>query len=227
MIAQRNDSESQRTRAQRRATRTRSQLLEAALDMFAAKGVEATTIEDVTERADVGKGTFYRHFSSKHAVVAALSSEILDRLVARIKSVKKTPQTLEDVLESLLDAHLSFFEERGSEFLFLFQGRLMLKLQKQSAEVAEPYTQYIAEIQNQIAGHLASADVDQAKARRLAGALIGFVSVYLSLGMVGMSKEKIEAGIDPLRRAFVEGSSGFLKKPSVATVSAAKGEKSA
>jgi len=147
-------------------------LLDAALDMFAAKGVEATTIEEVTEKADVGKGTFYRHFANKDAVVEALTGEILDRLIDKIRAQKEKPKSVDEVLEWLVDAHVSFFGDRVGEFMFLFQGRSMLRLQKAS-DIEKPYAKYVAEIQNQLALHLAPDEVEPAKARKLAGALIG------------------------------------------------------
>ncbi|MGZ5311085.1 MAG: helix-turn-helix domain-containing protein, partial [Solirubrobacterales bacterium] len=52
-------------RQQRRRERTRGRLLEAARDLFAEQGVEATTIAAIAERADVGFGSFYNHFESK------------------------------------------------------------------------------------------------------------------------------------------------------------------
>jgi len=50
-------------RTQRRASKTRNRLLKAALSVFAEVGTDATTIEMITQRADLGKGTFYRHFA--------------------------------------------------------------------------------------------------------------------------------------------------------------------
>jgi AcrR family transcriptional regulator len=47
------------TRRERRASATRQRLLDAARAVFAEKGLDLTSIGDITERADVGKGTFY------------------------------------------------------------------------------------------------------------------------------------------------------------------------
>ncbi len=53
------------TRRSRSREATRGKLVAAALTVFAAKGIENTTINDITEEADVGFGSFYNHFSSK------------------------------------------------------------------------------------------------------------------------------------------------------------------
>lgn len=53
------------SRAQRTRELTRAKLLEAANRVMAEKGVDATTIADITEAADVSTGSFYNHFQSK------------------------------------------------------------------------------------------------------------------------------------------------------------------
>jgi len=64
-------------RAERRRLRTRAALLAAAREVFASQGVGAVTIQDITDAADVAKGSFYNHFDSKDAILRALVEEIL------------------------------------------------------------------------------------------------------------------------------------------------------
>ena len=53
------------TRHDRRKDRTRSHLQEAIIDLVLERGYEEIVIQDITDRADVGRGTFYFHFESK------------------------------------------------------------------------------------------------------------------------------------------------------------------
>lgn len=64
-------------RAERRRLRTRAALLAAAREVFASQGVGAVTIQEITDAADVAKGSFYNHFDSKDAILRALVEEIL------------------------------------------------------------------------------------------------------------------------------------------------------
>ncbi len=68
------------TRNQRARLRTRQKLIDAAHRVMARKGVEAATINEITEEADVGFGSFYNYFKSKeeiaHAVFVAQNSEL-------------------------------------------------------------------------------------------------------------------------------------------------------
>src|SRR6478735_3904550 len=60
------------SRASRRKHETRVRLLDAAFRLMAERGMEAVAINEITETADVGFGSFYNHFESKEAIYAAV-----------------------------------------------------------------------------------------------------------------------------------------------------------
>jgi len=67
------------TRHQRRRIQTRKGLVQAAVELVIEKGYEAVTIQDITDRADLGRGTFYVHFKDKEDVVwSAIQGLILE-----------------------------------------------------------------------------------------------------------------------------------------------------
>jgi AcrR family transcriptional regulator len=68
------------TRSSRRREKSRAALIEAAREMMSVKGVDATTIADITEAADLGFGTFYNHFKSKDEIVDAAMAAMVERL---------------------------------------------------------------------------------------------------------------------------------------------------
>jgi AcrR family transcriptional regulator len=57
-------------RRERRRAETRERIVRHALRLFSERGVSATTIEDITNAADVGKGTFFNYFPSKEHFLA-------------------------------------------------------------------------------------------------------------------------------------------------------------
>jgi AcrR family transcriptional regulator len=65
-------------RGLRRKQETRSRLLEAALRLMARNGMEGVAINEITEAADVGFGSFYNHFESKEAIYAALTERVFE-----------------------------------------------------------------------------------------------------------------------------------------------------
>ncbi len=52
-----------------RVLRTRQHLIQAFSDLFSEKGFHATTVQDLTSRARVNRGTFYTHFEDKYAIL--------------------------------------------------------------------------------------------------------------------------------------------------------------
>jgi len=58
---------------QRRAAETRLRLFRCALQLFAERGFANVTVEEITEAADVGKGTFFNYFESKDHVLGVMA----------------------------------------------------------------------------------------------------------------------------------------------------------
>ena len=61
------------SRRERRAAETRVRLFRCALQLFAERGFPNVTVEDITEAADVGKGTFFNYFESKDDVLSVVA----------------------------------------------------------------------------------------------------------------------------------------------------------
>jgi AcrR family transcriptional regulator len=199
-----------KNRTQKRAVRTRRRLKEAALDVFSEKSVDAATVEEITEKADLGKGTLYQHFEDKEEVVVTLVDEAVGHLIERIRAYDPPPDTLELMLEHLLNAHYEFSVDAREEFLLLFQGKLLLKLESDTLdELEEPYLRYLREIEEQVSAYL-SPRIARLKVRRLACAVAGFVFGFFSFAMIGMTSREIETSITPLRWVFVKSLVTFL-----------------
>jgi AcrR family transcriptional regulator len=104
--------ESPPTRGARRRAETRARLLEAATTLFARQGVEATAINAITERADVGFGSFYNHFTSKQEIVEIILSESLE---AQGNIVDALTEPLEDPAEVVAVAHRYFVRQAATD----------------------------------------------------------------------------------------------------------------
>jgi len=67
------------TRLDRRKARTRQALIDAAIRLIAEGRGERASIQEITEVADIGFGSFYNHFESKDQLFETASSEVLER----------------------------------------------------------------------------------------------------------------------------------------------------
>jgi AcrR family transcriptional regulator len=89
------DGSKTENRYQRRRQRTRETLLTAAEHVFRRKGIDSTTVNDITEQADVAYGSFYNHFESLDEVVSALAAASLQRVADRTGSILEKAERVE------------------------------------------------------------------------------------------------------------------------------------
>ena len=77
----------QKEKQDRRVRRTRRALREALTDLMEEKGYDQVTIEELTERADIGRTTFYLHYSAKQDLLLEQFGEMIDQLVAQLSQI--------------------------------------------------------------------------------------------------------------------------------------------
>jgi AcrR family transcriptional regulator len=75
-------------RRERRRVEVRERLYRAALRLFAERGYAQTTVEDITEAADLGKGTFFNYFPSKEHVLATFGTERIAIIEAALEQAR-------------------------------------------------------------------------------------------------------------------------------------------
>ena len=68
------------------AEQRRAELLAAGRALFLAKGIAATSLDDITQRAGVSKGLFYLYFASKEDLVLALQEQFSREVAARMSA---------------------------------------------------------------------------------------------------------------------------------------------
>lgn len=88
-------------RRQRRSAEIRERLFRSALQLFAEKGFAETTVEDITNAADVGKGTFFNHFPSKDHILVAFGEMQLAKLESAIAEARRSGESVREFLRSL------------------------------------------------------------------------------------------------------------------------------
>jgi len=96
----------------RRREQTRRKLVAAARALFARQGVENTRINEITDEADVGFGSFYNHFDSKEAIVEAV---VVETVAAQGAAVSSLTAGLDDPAEVVAAAHRYFVKLARSD----------------------------------------------------------------------------------------------------------------
>jgi AcrR family transcriptional regulator len=126
---------------ERKKQRTREQIIDAAMGLFAERGYHATTIADIATAAEVSPRTFFSYFPSKEAVVFHNVDRDLDGLASALRD-RLPGETSFDALRRWIDAKFDewMVEEdealvrkrlcREDEGLANFQGGVMARIQE-------------------------------------------------------------------------------------------------
>ncbi|MGO4593391.1 TetR/AcrR family transcriptional regulator [Leifsonia sp. 2TAF2] len=130
-------------RSQAKADR-RAALLEAAAGLFAERGFNGVSIEDLGAAVGVSGPAVYRHFASKQAVLEALLVGVSERLLAGGESVERTAVDADAALQSLIGFHIDFalgepdtirVQDRDLDSLTDSARRQVRRLQRRYVEV--------------------------------------------------------------------------------------------
>ncbi|WP_447975293.1 TetR/AcrR family transcriptional regulator [Nitrospira sp. Kam-Ns4a] len=192
------------SRVERRKEKTRKALMEVALALFYEKGIYWTKIEDITEEADIGKGTFYQYFETKEKLLRALLEEGLEASLARMHEAAVGAADGAALLCALIRAKLDFYLEHPEYLLFFHQVRGWLQLKTQSVtELREVYDRYLDRVGKLLRPAVPEGLDQEARARWLALTLSAFTSglvtyalLFDGAGDVARRRDEIQAQLE-------------------------------
>lgn len=101
------------TRRERRKLEVRERILEASRTLFETRGIEATTVVGICERADVAEKTFFNHFSSKKQLLQSFAVDGLNQLLEWIGAAGKAQGPFGAKLERFFTQLVDEVEHRG------------------------------------------------------------------------------------------------------------------
>lgn len=171
-------------RPDRRRVRNRAAILTAAEALFAARGVEAVSIDEIAAAADLAKGTLYNHFADKDALFTA----VLDAyhpyrdLLAALET--DTGETKAEYFRTLIKRVREILKKVRTDLLPLafmdvveFQGR---HLRAMVGEIAPKFLQTLPTVMRK-SGKLNVVDIRQVYLILFAN-ILGYMVVRLILG---------------------------------------------
>jgi AcrR family transcriptional regulator len=108
------------SRRTRRAADIRERLYRSALGLFAERGYFATTVEDITEAADLGKGTFFNYFPSKEHVLSTFGDQRLVFFERALDEVRSGKSSAADALASTIAQLTTLDQNEAGLFRSIF-----------------------------------------------------------------------------------------------------------
>jgi AcrR family transcriptional regulator len=185
-------------RRTRKKAATREALLNTALALFARRGIYAPSVEEITDGADLGKGTFYQYFSSRDDLIAALVARGFASLLESLGSEIPEAVNSQEALRALFRASDRFFKERPEYLLLFHQARGWLKLPgKGEAPVRKEFRDYVTRLEDFVPSRSGGKKISDQRRHRLALAIAGSISGILSFRhILGESIEGPDALFD-------------------------------
>lgn len=86
-------------------TEKKNEIIKIAWSLFKEKGFEKTTIQDILERANISKGTFYRYFDNKDALLETLADVLDDYHIELSKKIDPNMNSLDKLIMLCYEAH--------------------------------------------------------------------------------------------------------------------------
>lgn len=148
------------------APRRRRQLLDVAVEVFAARGFHGTSMDDVADAAGVTKPVLYQHFSSKRQLYLELLDDVGGRLVAAVTGAVAGASGPREQVEAGFGAYFRFVAKATGGFRLLFGGGA------RDEEFADAVRQFEDHMAESVAS-LIEADIDPDHRRLLGYGIVG------------------------------------------------------
>ena len=152
----------------------REQLLDVGRAVFAERGFDAATVEEIAERARVSKPIVYTHFGGKEGLFAVVVDREVQQLLSRITTALDAPHPRE-ALDRAAEAFLSYVEEEQDGF------RILVRDAPAAATRTGTYASLIgdiaANVEDLLAQEFGLRGYDRKLAPLYARALVGMVAL--------------------------------------------------
>ena len=193
-------SSAARPRVRMTGPERRQQLLAVGRELFARRGYEATSIEEIASRADVSKPVVYEHFGGKEGLYAVVVDREMQRLLERFASALSAPGHPRELLERAALVLLDYIEEDTEGF------RVLTRDAPPVTSGLETFSSLIGEVARKVehilADQFAERGYDPQLAELYSQALVGMVALVGQWWLDNRSPHKHEVAAHLVNLAY-------------------------
>jgi AcrR family transcriptional regulator len=167
------DRESPASRVRMSGKERREQLLDVGRALFAEKGFDGTSVEEIADKAGVSKPVVYEHFGGKEGLYAVVVDREVRRLLDRITAALQGNQPRE-LLEQAAGALLDYVEKDTDGFRILVRDS---PVASSGGTFASMISDIATQVEHVLAGEFKSRGYDPKLAGLYSQALVGMVAL--------------------------------------------------
>ena len=164
---------SARPRVRMTGAQRRQPLLDVGRELFAQRGYEATSIEEIAARADVSKPVVYEHFGGKEGLYAVVVDREMQRLLDRFTSALSSGGHPRELLERAALVLLDYIEDETDGFRVLTRDSPVAASGTFSSLISE----VARKVEHLLAAHIGTDGHDPRAAELYSQALVGMVAL--------------------------------------------------
>lgn len=189
----------------------RRQVLSVARRVFAERGYEDTSIDEIAAAAGVTKPIVYRHFEGKHDLYQAVLEEHLGDLIKRLWVALASSADPKERLRAGLTAYFEFVGERPDGFAIIAEAG-MRRVHRQNAQLAAAWDALAEGVARTVGDVLRGNGLDPAGAPIYARALIGMTQA-VAMWWLRARKHTVDELVDHLLALTWRGFDGLPRHP--------------
>ena len=152
----------------------REQLLDVSRALFAEKGFEATSIEEIAHRASVSKPVVYEHFGGKEGIYAVVVDREMQRLMDQIITALDDGSHPRELLEQAACALLDYIDDSTDGFRILVRDS---PVASSSGTFSSLLNDIASQVEHILGLHFAKQGYDRKLAALYSQALVGMVAL--------------------------------------------------
>lgn len=167
------------------------QLIRAAVALFVAHGIEATTTKQIAETAGVAEGTIYRHFKGKEDLAFKVFVSHMEAFTTELDRAAAPVAGTREKLRAIIFCYFSFFETERTLFEYLLHSEHR-ELNKYPLLTKQPLTILLDILENGVK----TGDIPQQDLTFAAAYIIGMVHRVSIFRMYGRIQESLVDHVD-------------------------------
>ena len=187
----------------------RRDILEAALACFTARGLHATTMDDIRIRSGASTGSIYHHFVSKEQLAAALYLEALRDYQAGFVVALAPRVSGEKGVRAAVAYHVRWVERRPDWARYLLDtGRHSELMAATQADVQTLNARFRTHVEAWMAGPVARGEIARLPADLYFAIVVGPAHQFARMWLAGMTQSSIATAVRMLGAAAWQGVRG-------------------